>query len=232
MRPITFTLNLDNTSTTNVAAAQTLAGAGNMVLAAGAAAIDSSGAARNVLFTTTEDDSAVHYTITGKDADGNSLTEGPTTLPNSTTKASTKAFASISVIAIDAAIGANMSVGTTNATATGLSKTIPLNFYARTGSTIAVKHTGTIVYTMQETFDDVLGSGTNGAIWYNGSLSNDTQNTSGAGTVGANLVSVSSADSRSQLDKGSTGCRVSIASYTNGATLTIRIISESNSDRG
>lgn len=223
MRPISITQNLDNTSTTKVAAAQTLGGAGNLVLAAGAAAIDSSGAARTVLFTTTEDDSAVHFTITGLDADGNTITEGPTTLPNSSTKASSKAYASISRIAIDAAIGANISVGTTNSTLTSQSLTQPLDFYDRIAPMVAVEITGTINFTIQETFDPILApqngnsvpAGTSGAIWFSPSaLATKTSNTA------------------AQLDVGATGVRVQINSYSNGATLTARIISPSNSNLG
>lgn len=227
MRPVTLKVNLDNTSTTKVAAAQTTAGAAFLTLASAASAIDSSGAARYLLITTTEDDSAITYIIVGLDADGNSITE-TATLPNHTTASSTKAYASVSSFHVGAAIGANMSVGTLNSTATAFSKTVPLDFYARTGVTVITEVTGTIVYTVQETFDPILASGTAGDIWYNGSLSMDTQNTSGGGTVGANLLSLSSVNGRSQADKGATGLRLSIASYSNGATLTMRVITEAN----
>lgn len=231
MRPVTLQINLNNSSATKVAAAQQIASAGTLVLTAAASAIDSSGAARVLLITTGENDSAVNYTIVGLDADGVSITETGA-LPNNTTKASTNAYASVSSFALSAGITANMSVGTVSTVLTALTKTVPLNFYARTGASIVAEVTGTIVYTVQETFDPILMSGTSGIIWYNGSLSNDTQNTSGGGTVGANLVSISSANSRSQADKGATGVRVSIASYSNGATLTLRVITEANSDQG
>ncbi len=228
MRPVALQVNLNNTSTTKVAAAQQIATAGALTLAAAASAIDTSGAARFLLITTTENDSAVNYTIVGLDADGNSITE-TAALPNNTTQASTKAYASVSSFTISAGITANMSVGTLNSTATAYSKTIPVDQYARTGVSVVVEITGTIVYTVQETYDPILiAPGTSGIIWYNGSLSMDTQNTSGAGTVGANLVSQSSVSSRSQADKGVTGLRVSIASYSNGATLTMRVITEAN----
>jgi hypothetical protein len=229
MRPVTLSVNLNNTSTTKVAVAQQIASAGNLTLAAAASAIDTSGAARYLLLTTGEDDTAVNYTITGLNADGQAITE-TAALPNHTTASSTKAYASVSSIALSAGITANMSVGTLNSTATAISKAIPLDFYARTGATIVTEVTGTIVYTVQETFDDVLsqsGSTVN-AIWYNGSLSMDTQNTSGGGTVGANLLSLSSVNGRSQADKGATAVRLSIASYSNGATLKMRVITEAN----
>ena len=231
MRPYTQQINLSNQSATLVALAQQIASAGNLTLTANAANIDSSGSARILLLTTTENDSGVNYTIVGLDADGNSITETGA-LPNNTTKSSTKAYASVSKISLSAGITANMSVGTVNSTLTAYSTTIPLDFYARTGASAITEITGTIVYTVQETFDDLLGQGSLNAIWYDGSLSNDTQNTSGGGTVGANLLALSSVNGRSQLDKGATGVRIKIISYSNGATLKLRLITEANTDMG
>jgi len=228
MRPVTLTINLNATSTTKVAAAQTISSAGTLTLAAAASAIDSSGAARILLITTTENDSSVNYTVVGKDADGNSITE-TSTLPNNTTKSSSLAYASVSSISLSAGITANMSVGTIGTTLSAYSKAIPLDWREWVGSTVVTEVTGTIVYTVQETFDDILGTtATSKASWFNGSLSNDTQNTSGAGTVGANLLSLSSVNGRSQVDKGATGVRVSVASYSTGATLTMRVIPETH----
>ncbi len=227
MRPLTFTVNLAAASTTKVAAAQTTAGAGSLTLAAAASAIDPSGAGRILIITTTEDDSSVTYVITGLDADGNAITE-TSTLPNSTTKLSTNTYASVSSFTVTGAIGANMSVGTVGTTLSARSKTYPLDFYTRNGATVATEVTGTIVYTVRETFDPILANGTGSAIWFSGSLANDTQNTSGGGTVGANLLSLSSTSGRSQLDKGATGIDISIASYSTGATLTVQVITEDN----
>lgn len=229
MRPVTLQLNLNNTSATKVALAQLRGSAGALTLTAAASAIDTSGAARILLITTTENDSAVNYTVVGKDADGNAITE-TAALPNNTTASSSKAYSSVSSFTISAAITANMSVGTIGATLSAYSKTVPLDFYARTGATVVTEVTGTIVYTVQETFDPILVSGTSTAIWYNGSLSMDTQNTSGGGTVGANLLSLSSVNGRSQADKGATGLRLSVVSYSSGATLTMRVITEANAD--
>lgn len=227
MRPLTFTVNLAATSVTKVAASQTPGGAGAITLAAAASAIDPSGAGRILLITTGEDDTAITYVITGLDADGNAITE-TSTLPNHTTKVSTNAYASVSSFTVSGALTAAMSVGTVGSTLSAISKTYPLDFYMRNGATVATEVTGTIVYSVRETFDDVLGSGTGSAIWFSGSLNTDTQNTSGTGTVGANLLSLSSTSGRSQLDKGVTGMDISIASYSTGATLTVRVISEDN----
>ncbi len=232
MRPVTYSLNINNNSATKIANAQTTAGAGNLVLNAAASAIDSSGAARIVLITTTADTHTISFTITGKDADGNVITETHAFASSATTVASTNAYASISQISVNGAVANNVSFGTTNTTLTAYGATLPIDFYTRSGFTAIVEVTGTIVYTVQETFYTVLSSGTANAIWFDGSLSMSTQNTSGGGTVGANLVSQSSVNSRSQLDAGATGTRIKILSYSNGATLTLRLISEPNTDKG
>jgi hypothetical protein len=227
MIPVKQVLNLNAASATKIALAQITAGAANLTLTAAASSIDTSGAARIVLITTTSNVTAVNYTIVGKDADGNSITE-TAALPNSTTASSTNAYASISKFSVNGAVAANMSVGTTNAVLSALGPTVVCDNYARTGASIVTEVTGTIVYTVQETFDNILAIGTGTAIWYNGSLNNDTQNTSGAGTVGANLLSLSSVNGRSQADKGVTGVRISVASYTTGATLVMRVLTETN----
>jgi len=214
MRPVTLTVNLDAASATKVAAAQQTAGAGYLTLTAAATSgIDTSGAARILLLTTGEDDSAVNYVIIGTDADNNTITETGL-LPNHTTAASSKAYKTVTSFHVDAAIGANMSVGTRGTTLTGNSKTIPLEFYSRTGATVAVEVTGTINFSIQETFDDVLGSSTANAVWF-----------------APSALASKAANTVASLDIGATGCNVSINTYSTGATLTARIISV-ESDKG
>lgn len=209
MRPVTIKVNLQNTSATSVAAAQTLGGAGNLVLASGANPVDTSGAARILLITTTENDSARTLTISGTDADGNSISETITGSGlNNTTTTSVKAYATVSSIASDGAIGANISVGTQNSTLVAESQSVPLNFYSRSGVQVAVEITGTVNFTIRETFDDLLGSGTSKAVWFSPSaLASKTSNTT------------------AELDVGATGMNVQINSYSNGATLTARVVS-------
>lgn len=206
MRPITLKLNLSNQSATIVAAAQTIGSAGNLVLASGASAIDASGAARILLFTTTENDSSINALITGLDANGNTISE-TLALPSTSTAVSVNQYASVSSIYVSGAIASNVTVGTTNTTLSAVSKVIPLDLYSRTGVQIAVEVTGTVNYTVQETFDDVLGSGTSNIVFFSPSA---------LATKTSNITA--------PLDVGATGARVVINSYTNGATLTARIV--------
>jgi len=216
MNPITRSVNLSNTSATNIAAAQTIGAAGNLVLTATAAAIDTSGAARIILFTTTENDSSINATITGLDSNGNAISE-TLALPNNTTGVSTKAYNSISQIAVSSAIASNISVGTTNTTLTAIDKLIALDFYNRVAPQVAVEVTGTINYTIAETFDQIMdGTVTaNKAIMFKPTaLASKTSNTV------------------AQLDIGATGVQVQVNSFTNGATLTARIIQSTNTNNG
>lgn len=112
-RPIAITKALTAASATAVSAAQTLAGAGNLIInggsaSGGVATLDTS---RQILFTTTENDSALTATIYGTDNTGNMIVDS-LTLPTSSTKPSNLNFKTVTRIAINGAIGANISVGT------------------------------------------------------------------------------------------------------------------------
>lgn len=216
MRPIKRTVNLDNSSTTKVAAAQTALINANLTLAAAASAIDSSGAARILLITTTEDDSAGNLVITGTDANDTAITE-TIAMPNSTTKVTTKAYKTVTTINTTLAITANISIGTVATTLTAVDKVICLDFYNRIGAVVAVEVTGTINFTVKETFDSITDGADTSATAVFFSPSAFTSKT--ASTVG-------------QLDIGATGVQIVINSYSNGATLVARIISPSNSNLG
>lgn len=106
--------------TAGLAALQTTAGAGNFTLTAGTgvtATVDPTGTTRYVLdvpravtLTSAGNISAVTFTITGYCSFGNPMTQ---TLagPNANTVATTKAFKSITSVAVSGAVGTNTSVG-------------------------------------------------------------------------------------------------------------------------
>ena len=97
-------------STTAVAAAQTLGGAGNFTLAGGATGFAGNNMGQKITLTSGGNISAVTFTITGTDADGNTQSEDIAG-PNATTVATTKYYASVTQIAADAAVGTNTSAG-------------------------------------------------------------------------------------------------------------------------
>ena len=97
-------------STTSVAAAQTLGGAGNMTLAGTAATFNGTNTAALVSFTSTGNISGVNFTITGTDINGDAQEETKAG-PNNTTVFSSKFFLTVTQIAADAAVGTNTSAG-------------------------------------------------------------------------------------------------------------------------
>ena len=113
-------LNSLSASTTSIAAAQTLGGAGNMTLAAaaGTGAFHQTDQACKVTLTSTGNISSVTFTVTGTDIAGNTLTEDITG-PNNNTVTGTKFFNTVTQIAADGAVGTNTSAGNAAGTAGG-----------------------------------------------------------------------------------------------------------------
>ncbi len=217
MRPITRTVNPSAASTTKVAAAQTVLINGSLTLAAVATTgIDASGAARILLITTTEDDSSGNLVITGTNANGATITE-TIAMPNSTTKVTTKAYATVTSITTTIAITANISIGTVGTTLSAIDALVALDFYTRIATQVAVEVTGTINFTIKETFDPIM----------DGTVTADN-----AVMFSPSALSAKTANTVAQLDVGATGVQVIVNSYSSGATLTARIIQTANSDNG
>ena len=149
---------LDNDAN-GIAEDQTLAAAGNLLingaLAAGGGVNLNS--AQIVALESSGNLSAITFTITGRDADGTSVTEAVTG-PNNTTVKSTYYFSSINQIAASAAVGTNIEVGVYAADgmitpSTSLAFANP-NFQA----TIAVQlSAGTGTFGIQYTVDEPEG---------------------------------------------------------------------------
>ena len=105
-----FATDVTATSTTAVAALQTLGGAGNMTLAAGAASFGGTGSSQKVSLTSGGNISAVTFTLTGTDSKGVAQTE-ELTGPNANTVFSIKYYNTITQIAASGAVGTNTSAG-------------------------------------------------------------------------------------------------------------------------
>lgn len=112
-RPVAITKALTAASATAVSAAQTLGGAGNLLINGGSATggVATLDTQRQLLFTTTEDDSTKAATIYGTDDSGSVIVD-TVILPATATKASNLSFKTVTQIFVNGAIGANISVGT------------------------------------------------------------------------------------------------------------------------
>ncbi len=210
-RPIDITYSPVAISTTKVAAGQTLGGAGNMTLAAAASNLDY---ARKITLTCAGfDESGVSFTITGTDADGRAATE-VLVGPNSNTVTSVNYYKSITTIAANGAVAHSTSAGTSNQFAGAM---LPLNFYRRVPHTVDVEATGTITFTIQETFDQVLNGET--ALWQNQpSLTNVVVSSSVPAGV------------NQQGTLNASALRVISNSYTTGATLKLLVIQSAGTE--
>src|ERR1700676_3475056 len=156
MRPIKITQNPAAQSATVIAASQSPLGAGNLTLAAAASAIDSAVGGRIVGIVSAGNDAGITFTITGVDQNGLTATEvvtGASGAPG--TAVSTKFYKSISQIVVSGASASTVTVGTVNTTLSTSSQMIPLNFYNRIATQVAVQVTGTINFTVKETFDSI-----------------------------------------------------------------------------
>ena len=103
-------------STTAIAAAQQLGGAGNMTLT-GSSVNDGSNMDTTVTLTSTGNISGVTFTVTGTDASGSTITEDITG-PNSNTVTGSTKFLTVTQIAADAAVGTDTSAGFSATTGT------------------------------------------------------------------------------------------------------------------
>ena len=103
-------------STTAIAGAQQLGGAGNMTLT-GSSVNDGSNMDTTVTLTSTGNISGVTFTVTGTDASGSTITEDITGPNNNTVTGSTK-FLTVTQIAADAAVGTDTSAGFSATTGT------------------------------------------------------------------------------------------------------------------
>jgi hypothetical protein len=105
-----FATDVTATSTTTIAAAQTLGGAGNMTLTGAAATFGGTGSSQKVSLTCAANMSGVTFTITGTDSKGDAQSEDLTG-PNANTVFSTKYYNTVTQIAASGAVGTNTSAG-------------------------------------------------------------------------------------------------------------------------
>lgn len=150
----------------NISTSQTPAGAGNLTItgalaSGGVATLD---VARRILVTTVSDESSKTLTLYGTDRSGNVISEAMTG-PNATTAYTSKDFKTLTRVAVSAAFTGAVKVGTNGVAS---SPWIMLNFHAINFLVgIGVKVTGTVNYTIQTTYDDLMGyySAGVGTVW-------------------------------------------------------------------
>lgn len=173
MRPIQFTLQYADAVTDSIATVQTLGSAGNLTLD-GALVVDvwpNTYVNENVAptavaqlspqgfvtITSTDDLSAMTFTIVGADAAGNPLSE-EVVGPNNETVLSTLAFTTVTSVACDGA-ASNVSVGTAEG---GYTPWMPLDIYVKNQDVdiqvtlVSGSATYSMVYTNEDPFNPAI----------------------------------------------------------------------------
>lgn len=150
------------------------------------------------------------YTITGTNEAGFAQTEDITGPGSGATIETVSYFLTVTSVTIASPVATStIDLGTVDEVQT---KVYPLNNYNRVGATIFVDVTGTINFTVQETFEPMNQSdvAANATFIDIAALADDTVDEVGSATVGA------------------TGMRVTINSYSTGAELQARISQSHN----
>jgi hypothetical protein len=153
MRPITTSLTVTTAVANAVCASQTRVGAGALVingtLATGGVA--TLAAAYAVSVTSSGNDSALTYTITGTNAAGNVVSQAITG-PNTTTVFTTTAFRTVTGVSVSGSTVGNITVGFGSFAVTA---PIPLDYFGDSTVSLQVVTTGGAAYTVQQTLDNV-----------------------------------------------------------------------------
>lgn len=151
------------------------------------------------------DHSSKTVTLVGTDADGESLTEVVTGPGVSATVESTGYFLTLVSATPSATIGADtFDIGWVDEVSTN---TIPLDFYASTAATVLIDVTGTISYSVEQSFGDILATAapSQNAVWF---------------SVG----SPAAVDATADLSIHATGTILLVNSYSSGASLKYTIV--------
>ena len=166
MNPVSVTASFTAGSTTAIAGSQSPAGAGLLTLTATPVILTTagSGLARQVLFTSSGDDTSATFTIVGTNSDGLPQTEA--LLGGNPTVTSALMYQTIISIRISKASAGTVSVGTNGV---GASRVVMMDYFQNPfnvgiGCTL---NSGAANYTVQHTFDDVFN--TNATNWFSNS---------------------------------------------------------------
>ena len=162
MRPITVSLSPSVLDADGVAASQTPSGAGavtiNGALASGGVATFAS--PQIVTIYSGSNISNRTFDVTGRNRDGNTISETSITGPNNATVATTKYFKEVTGVTISGAAAGAITIGVNGL---GTSQIIPLDVYAKMNTSVAVTAVTGATYKLQYTYDNVQAS-----TWPNG----------------------------------------------------------------
>jgi threonine dehydrogenase-like Zn-dependent dehydrogenase len=205
MKPKEFDIDPANVDTNGLCAAIT--GAGPWTIADAEFVANSSGdsLAHRLNLTSAAALGAITITLVGTDADGKALTEAILG-PASNTIETTGYFLTLTSVTASATLGANtMDIGWVDEVMT---KTIPIDYRNQNAATYAVDVTGTINYTVQESFENIqqVELPAQSASWHN-----------------VTALAAKTADLASSGTENASACRLIIGSYTDTAEIQLHV---------
>ncbi len=211
MRPKEFDIDPVDADPDGICAAQTPAGAEALTLdgalvSGGSVTLDY---ARRLAVVSDGNESGETFTVVGTDPDGYSITE-VITGPNIGTVESTEYFKTVASVTISGAGAGNITVGTVDEICT---RTIPIQHLSAYAAKINVDVTGTINFSVEETYDDVQRPGYAPQSAY--------QN---AQWLAISALASKSADTTSTAATNTTAIRLKVNSYTSTAEIQMNLL--------
>ncbi len=154
----------------------------------------------------TDTQSDVTFTIVGTDANDDAISDVVTGPASAATVASAKFFKTVTSVTVSAAQAGTekVDIGTRGTTLAAASKAYPLNYHDAVAPMVSVNVTGTMNFTVQQTYSDILA------------------NSNASGTIvweDVTALASKTADTTAQLGIGAHAVRVVINTYSTGAEL-------------
>ena len=208
MRPFQIDVDPINVSTTGIAAENSSSGAtvtldGSLTSGGSFTAADGLGHRISIIDAGAEDQAAATFTLTGTDADDNALTEALTGPESGATVTSTGYYKTLTSVAVGSPVSTStVDIGVVDEVET---RVYPIDYRSSEGAGIGVIVTGTIDYTVEETFNNVLSDSATDDFVDIAALADKTAELGESATVGA------------------TGIRVVVNSYTDTAELQVNV---------
>lgn len=163
----------------------------------------------------TDTQSDVTFTIVGTDAQDDAISDVVTGPGSGATVASAKYFKTVSSVTVSAAQGGTekVDIGTRGTTLSAVSRAYPLNHRNRVAPMVSVNVTGTLNFTVQQTYSEIL----------------TTKDSSGS-IVWEDVTALASktADTTASLGIGAHAMRVVVNTYSTGAELQAIVVTSDN----
>lgn len=217
MRAFIIDVDLENANLTGIAAAASSAGTSVALagsLTSGGVFTSADGLGRII---TIKDESAdtqtdVTFTLVGTDAQGDAISDVITGPASGATVVSSKFFNTLSSVTVSAAQAGTetVDIGTRGTTLAAVSKVYPINSLDQIPAMVSVNVTGTLNFTVQQTYDDLINNKDSSGVirWED-----------------ITALTSKSADTTAQIGLGARGLRVQVNTYSTGAELQATVIS-------